>query len=76
MHIFLIDDLMDIVVKYTYIRISKLSSVNKVFFLSKEIIKHCIFFNASVITERKFETLANKKHIQPMLPKGVISLLS
>ena len=56
----MIDDLMDIVVKFTYIRISKLPSVNKVFFfLSKEIIKHCIFSNTSVITGRKFETLAN-----------------
>lgn len=55
----MIDDLMDIVVKFTYIRISKLSSVNKVFFLSKEIIKHYIFSNTSVITGRKFETLAN-----------------
>ena len=60
MHVFMIDDLMDIVVKFTYIRISKLPSVNKVFFfLSKEIIKHCIFSNTSVITGRKFETLAN-----------------
>ena len=45
----MIDDLMDIVVKFTYIRISKLPSVNKVFFFKQRETRSVLHFKRTIL---------------------------